>query len=144
MNNRQNQIEQREFFTYAARVSNLDASESGSVNVTIDSDASFTLIKMCFFADIAGGAQTEDTAVIPLVRVSIVDTGSGRFLQSAGIPIYSYAGRGKLPFILPIPKIFAANSTVRFTFENYSAATDYANVEIALQGYKSYWVNPNV
>jgi hypothetical protein len=140
-NQRPGTVEQREFFTYAARVSALLANSSQSVNVSIDSDAPFTTIKMCFFADIGGGAQTEDTAVIPLVRMSIVDTGSGRFLQSAGIPIYSYAGRGKLPFILPIPKIFAANATIRFTFENYSDETDYANVELALQGYKSYWVN---
>jgi hypothetical protein len=129
----------RDFFTYTARVSDLAVSSTQAVNVTIDSDASFTLVKLCFFANLDGeDTQTDSTAVVPLVRVSIQDTGSGRNLQSAPVPIFSYAGRGQLPFILPVPKIFAANTTIRFTFDNYSSTVQYGNVELALQGYKSY------
>lgn len=123
----------RDFFSYVARVTALTAATSQSVNVTIDSDASFTLVKLCMFANV------DDTAALtPLVRVSMQDTGSGRNLQSAPIPVYSYSGTGQLPFILPIPKLFSANTTIRFTFDNYSAAINYTNVELALQGYKNF------
>lgn len=129
----------RDFFTYTARTSALAFGTSQAINVTIDSDASFTLVKMCFFANVDGeDSQTDSSAIIPLVRVSIQDTGSGRNLQNAPVPIFSYAGRGQLPFILPVPKIFAANTTIRFTFDNYSTDATYGNVELALQGYKSY------
>jgi hypothetical protein len=123
----------RDFFTYVARVSALAPASSQSVNITIDSDAAFTLVKICMFANVADNDEPH-----PLVRVSIQDTGSGRNLQSAPIPVYSYAGTGQLPFILPIPKLFSANTTVRFTFDNYSSAVTYANVELALQGYKNF------
>lgn len=133
----------REFFTYTASVTNLAPSSSQTVNVIIDSDADFTIVKTCFFATLAGdGAQTEESALIPDVRLSIIDTGSGRYFQSAPVPIYSYAGRGKLPYIWPVTKTIKASSTLRFQFDSFAIVGEtYATVEIALQGYKTYYSN---
>ncbi len=129
----------KDHFIYTARTSTaLAAGASQTVNINLEADANFTAVKMAYFADIAGAAQTEDTKVVPLVRVEIQDSGSGRNLQQIAVPIDSLAGRGNLPFVLPIPRVFSANSTIKVTFTNYSAATSYANVELSFIGFKSF------
>lgn len=130
----------QDFFTNIASVDSLAAGASQSVNVNIDADSEFVLLKMAYFADIAGAAQTEGTQVVPLVTVELVDSGSGRYLQSAPVPIDSTAGRGELPFVLPVPRSFSPNSTIRVTFTNYSNATTYTNLKLAMIGYKEFKV----
>lgn len=126
----------KDYFTYVASVSNLAPAASLSTTINLEADSKFVAVKMSYMADIAGGAQTDSSRVIPLVKIFIQDSGSGRFLQSLPVDITSIAGRGELPFILPIERLFYPNSTVQFTFTNYSAGTTYANVSLSLIGYK--------
>jgi hypothetical protein len=128
----------KDHFIYRAAVDTLAAGSIKTSIIQIEADSSFVAVKCSYFADIAGAPQTEDTRVIPLVRVQIQDSGSGRNLQNFSIPIDTIAGRGELPFVLPIPREFKASSNIKFTFENYSAATTYANVEFILAGYKTF------
>lgn len=128
----------KDFYTNVAEVSSLAAGASATAIVKVEADASFVLVKMAYFADIAGAAQTDSSRVIPLVNVEFTDSGSGRNLQSSAVPISSLCGDGALPFILPIPRRFQANSNIAVKFTNYSAATPYDNVRIALIGYKEF------
>lgn len=128
----------KDFYIYTARVQNLAPGVSSTQTINIEADANFVAVKMAYMADIAGAAQTNDSRVLPLVRVQIRDSGSGRSLQNIPVPINSVAGQGELPFVLPIPREFSANASINFSFENYSVATTYANVELSLIGYKRF------
>lgn len=137
MNGNQNQRPHiKDHYTYVAKVSTLAAAASLTDTVTIEADSDFVWVKASYFADIAGAAQTQSTFVVPLVTLVINDSGSGRNLQNEAVPLDSIAGRGLLPFVLPVPRQFKARSSINFTFANYSAATAYANVYLSLIGYK--------
>lgn len=131
----------KDFYFYKAIVSSLAASASATTIINIEANSDFIWLKSSYVADIAGAAQTEADRVIPLVRVSITDSGSGRQLQNLPIPVPSMAGHEGLPLNLPVPREFQRNSNISFTFSNYSAATTYANVELTLIGYKKFYLN---
>lgn len=136
----QNVVLNKDHFIYVCNSGQLAPAGSSTQQIKIEADSQFTAVKLCYMADIAGAAQTDSTKVIPLVRVQIQDSGSGRNLQDVAVPIDSLAGRGELPFVLPIPKIFSANSSIKVTFTNYSAGTTYTNVELAFIGFKTFGV----
>lgn len=115
----------KDFFTYAIDFASVAAGISATDNIQIQADADFEVQKLTFFADIAGAAQTVTTSVIPLMTVLIVDAGSGRQLMDRALAIPALFGDGKIPFILPTTRIFAARSNVTFTVTNFSAATTY-------------------
>lgn len=127
-----------DFFIYRAQAAALGAGASQAVTVNIQADSAFILDKMSVFADLAGAAQTDSTRVIPLVTLQITDGGSGRNLQNGPIPLSSIAGNGELPFVLPQPRVFVANSSITFTFTNFSLATTYTNVFLSLIGRKVF------
>ena len=128
----------KDHYIYKAIVSSLAAAASTTVTIQLEADADFVLVKTSYFADLAGTAQTDSTRIIPLVHVQIQDSSSGRNLQNLPIPLDSMAGRGELPFVFPIPRIFKANSSIKFTFDNFSAATTYTNIELSLIGFKVF------
>lgn len=130
----------KDHYVYKAIVSTLTAGSTLTSQIQIEANADFVWVKSAYFADIAGAAQTESSRVIPLVRVAITDSGSGRNLQNLPVPVASLAGHGGLPLNLPQPRIFNANSNISLTFANYSAATDYGNVELSLIGYKKIYL----
>ena len=87
-------------------------------------------------ANVDGTEPQTDNIVIP-VTVIITDQGSGRQLMSAGVPITAYAGNGKQPFILPIPRRFMAKSTVTLVFNNYGG-DKYDNIFFNMIGRKIF------
>lgn len=125
-------------YTYVVPITTLVAGTSDTFNLQIEADAYFVITKMSYMADIAGAVQTEETRVIPLVRILITDTGSGRNLMSQAVDISSIAGHEGLPFITPTARWIKPNSAVSVQFNNYSAATTYANVNLYLHG-KKLW-----
>lgn len=129
---------ERDFFVYVSTVASLAAAASDSDTVNIEASSDFILRKMTMFADIAGAVQTDSSRVLPLISVQITDTGAGKQLFTDAIPIPSLFGSGTIPFILPSPRIFARNSTISVAYENYSAATTYANIYLNFIGEKVY------
>ena len=127
----------KDFYIYETQYDSLANGTSQSDNFTVEADSDFMLHKLAYFADIGGAAQTDNTAVIPLATALITDTGSGRQLSAGAIPIKSYFGSGRLPFILPAPKLFLARSVVQVQVENFSASTTY-NIKLAFIGYKIF------
>lgn len=127
-----------DYFIYVAEVSSMTAAASLSDIINIQADSDFILDKLAYFSEIAGAAQTDSTRVIPLINVSITDTGSGRSLQDTAVPISLLAGDGRLPFVLSQPRIFSANSTIQVAFTNVSAGTTYATTKLAFIGRKVF------
>lgn len=130
----------KDFYIYRTEYDSLSAGTSQSANFTVEADSDFMMHKLAAFADISGAAQTSDTQVLPLVTALITDTGSGRQLSSGAIPVANYFGTGRLPFILPAPKMFLARSVVQVQVENFSASTTY-NLKLSFIGYKIFRLN---
>ncbi len=126
-----------DFFVYEVDFAALAVGANQNGNIQIQADADFKLIKLAQFSDIAGAVETESSAVLPLATLQIVDSGSGRQLFFLPAPIPSLFGTGRLPFIMPIPRIFKARSNIAFAVTNFSNATTY-NIRLSLIGTKIF------
>lgn len=126
------------FFAYQMRATALAPAGSQTVTIQIQADAFFTLTKITYLVDLAGAALTTGTRIIPLVTLQLQDTGGDDLLFSNPLPLDCVGGNGGLPFILPAPKEFRPNAAIQGFFTNYSAAETYANVYVALLGYKTF------
>ena len=133
----QGPTKRRDFFAYTLAFAALTAGVAAQGAIQIQADSDFELSKFTMFADIASGAETEATRVLPLVTIQITDTGTGRSLFSSPLPIPAIMGDGRIPFILPVPKIFSANASVSIQVSNFAAATDY-NLRVLLIGAKIF------
>lgn len=130
-------IEQLDFFIYTLAATALAPAATANATVNIQADSDFIVHKMTVMADVAGAGQTLNTLVVPLVRVQLTDTGSGRNLFDQATDL-SALGIALVPYMLPVERRFAANSTIQATFTNYDAAQTYANVRLYLHGYKAW------
>lgn len=136
----QGPTKRRDFFVYTVAFTGgavVLAGAAAQSAIQIQSDSDFELTKFTMFADIALAAETEATRVLPLVTLQITDTGTGRQLFSSPVPIPAIMGDGRIPFILPVPKIFSANASVAIQVANFSAATDYG-LRLCLIGAKIF------
>lgn len=127
-----------DFFVYAVSIDDLDVGESLQANIQIQADADFKWTKAVYYATIADAVFDSGTVPIPNATVQMVDTGSGRQLFNQAIPIPSIFGTGQLPFILPVPRIFKARSSINFTIANFDAAQDNYNIDLMLIGSKIF------
>lgn len=118
----------------------LSAGDSGTRTINIEADADFIWLKTSYFATIGGGAQTDSTRVIPLVRAGVTDSGSGRNLQNTPVPLNAFAGHDGLPFNLSQPRVFAARSSINVMLNNFSDATEYEAIQLAFIGYKKFYL----
>lgn len=118
-------IVRQEFYTYASNVASIASGANATDSINIEASSDFVLEKLTFFADIAAAAQTVSSQVLPLVKLQITDTGSGNQIFSTALPIPMIFGTGALPFILPRPRKFDANSTIQLAYTNYDAASTY-------------------
>lgn len=128
----------RDFFIYPLTFSALAAGTSQTQNISVQQDSNFVLRKIGYAADISAAAQTDSSRVIPLVSVIITDQGSGRQIMSGAVPLSIFIGDGRLPFILPQPKVFLARTVIAVTLANYSLATTY-NVYLGFIGEKEFY-----
>lgn len=133
-------IEQVDFFSYVFDVGTIAQGATATSTLTIQADADFVCTQMVYMASIANATLTDATRVVPLITVAINDQGSGRNLQNVAVDLSNLGGYGSLPFILPVARRFAARSGITATFVNYSAASDYSNVRLVMQGYKAWLV----
>ena len=127
----------KDFFIYGIDFPSIAAGATATDNIQIQADADFEVQKLTQTSDIAGATQTESTKVVPLITVLIVDAGSGRQIMNVAVAIPSLFGDGRIPFILPTPRIFAARSNITFTLVNFSAATTY-RIRLSLIGTKLF------
>lgn len=129
----------RDYYVYEEdfAAASLTAGATLQQSIDVQADSDFIWQKAVYMADIAGAAQTDSSRVIPLCTVQLIDTGSGRNLFESAVPVPSVFGSGQLPFVLPVPRLFFARSTIQVQVTNYSAATAYG-LRLSLIGYKAY------
>ena len=128
----------RDFFSYEVDFLGLANGASATQQFTIQRDSDFLWTKATYVADLAGAAVTESGKIIPLCTVLIQDTGSGRQLMNAAIPVSNLFGTGELPLILPRQRLFVASSVVTVIVTNFSAATTY-NLHLSFIGEKGFF-----
>jgi hypothetical protein len=134
---RAEQRQLRDFFVYDIDFAALAPGASANGQIQIQADADFELQKLTQFSDLAGALETEATRVLPLVTIQITDTGTGRQMFNAPVPIPALFGDGRIPFILPTTKLFSRNASVAFVLANYADADTY-NIRLQLIGAKIF------
>jgi hypothetical protein len=112
---------------------------SGAQPIQFDNNSTFLWLRSTFVVDIAAAAFLIGTIPIPLITVSIQDTGNGMSFMNAPIPIYTIAGaEGELPYILPTPQLIQPNASYSFSFVNNDAAVNYTNLRMQLHGFRIF------
>lgn len=106
--------------------------------IQIQADANFRWIKSAFLADIGVALETQATMVVPLVTVQITDAFSGRQLFNNPVPVPNVFGTGQIPFILPLPRIFAANTSITVAATNYAVGGTVYNLRLSFIGVKDF------
>ncbi len=127
----------KDFYIYQSDIASIAPGANATDTISIQADSDFVLQKLTVFADVAGAAQTDSSRVLPLVTVQLTDTGSGRQVFSDGVPIPAIFGTGALPFILPNPRLFRANTTIALSYANFDAALTY-RIYLQFVGLKLY------
>lgn len=128
-----------DFYVYSFQVASLAAGASSTVSVNVEADSWFEVAKTAYRASVANATQTNDSRVVPLIDITIFDTGSGKQLSSEPIDIATFAGHDGLPLILPSRRVFQPSSTMRVTFTNTSAAATYTNIQLNFMGNKLWY-----
>lgn len=106
-------------------------------NIQIQADSRFKWILAAQFSTIDGATQLESELVIPNVALQIVDSGTGAQVFQNAVPIASFFGNGRLPFVLPIPYIFKPNSNLAFSLTNFGTDA-YTSIRLSLIGTKIF------
>lgn len=120
-------------------VASLAASASASANIQFDADSRFFWLGTSYFVDLAAAPITDSTRPIPLITVSLTDTGAGRNFNSALLPIDAIASyKASDMYELSMPRLFSPNATLRVSYNNYSAATIYTNLYMVFHGIKLF------
>lgn len=122
-----------DFFIYEVDYGAIAVGATVNGNFQILADSDFKLIKLTALAQAGGG-----TSAFPNASVQINDSGSGRNLFSAPVPIPNVFGQGILPFILPIPRIFKARSNVIVTVANIDPVTALEALHLSFIGTKIF------
>lgn len=129
----------KRFASYSLGPVDVAVGADEDASFTVDTNSVFVWTKTTFSADLAGAAQTDADRVIPLIDVQITDSGAERSLFKEPMRIDAFSGSGQIPFILPVPYLFAKNSEISATLTNFAAAgNDYENVMINFIGYRVY------
>ena len=129
-----------DYFWYSTRITGISsASPAATGLINLDSDSDFYCIALTAQADIAGGALTESTNLLPLVTLQITDTGSGKALMNAPVLLPALVGDGKRPYRLARPRVFLANATIQCAFNaGFLAAGTTYKIQLVFHGYKVY------
>lgn len=127
----------KEFYIYSSNVAALAVAAVVTDNIPIQADTDFVLEKLTFHADIAGAALTDSSRVTPNVSILITDTGSNRQLMDASVPLTTFFGTGEIPFILPQPRVFSANSVIQVQYTSFEAVNT-PDIFLAFIGHKVY------
>lgn len=107
--------------------------------IIIQADSDFELRRICYHYDRAGAAFTQQTRPIPNISIQIQDSGSGRNLFNAAVPLTSVANApDQAQRDMTWPKIFARNSTIVVQLTNFDAAVSDGNTRISFLGRKIY------
>lgn len=121
-------------YAYSLTFTGLAPAATATQILTINSNADFVLTGISHHANVAAAAQNSGTKTVPLVRASIVDTGSARPFFNTAADLENISanivadGRG-----LPFPRWLAGNTSIQVQLTNYDAAATYG-IELLFNG----------
>lgn len=122
-------------FIYTATWAPLAGSASTVVNVPIQSDSDFLMIKTHLVAYSGAGVLLVD----PDLLISFFDTGSGRSFQDAAVHVHNNMGFDAFHcFYWPEPKLVKGGSVLSITLTNNTAVA-VGRVDVALAGFKIFY-----
>ncbi len=121
----------KDYFVYEVDfTAAIPASGNAVSSFAIQADSDFLWTKAAFIQTGTG---------IPAILVQ--DTGSGRNLMNAAVPVGSMFGTGQLPFILPRQRIFVARAVVNITITNLDAVNPITTLRLSFIGEKGFRSN---
>lgn len=129
-----------DYFIYGIHFEDLTAGQTQNGFIQIEADSDFLIQKLAYSSWADEDNVTVFTQQVPKVQVTIVDTGSGRQLMNQPVPIGAFFGDGRLPYILPTPKLFTKNSRINVNVFN-SGGDDIADLWIDFEGKKIFTSN---
>jgi hypothetical protein len=123
---------------YAVLFTGIAPAATQALPVNISANGDFFLTRMLFAANIANAAQTNNTLVIPELRIQITDSGSDELFCNQACDIASVASLSTLSDTgggtdEPYPRVITGRSTITVSITNNEAANTY-NVEFILVG----------
>ena len=127
-----------DFYIYQIQFEDVEQGQTQTGFIQIEADSDFLIQKFGYFSTVDGSATGFNETDVPLVTVLIVDTGSGRQLMNSAVPLGAFWGDGRLPYILPTPKLFVKNTRINITIFNFSDSTDYDDIFLAFEGKKIF------
>lgn len=128
----------RDFFVYEVDFTTLAAAGTAISGFTVQADSSFLWQYGAYYADKANDGTTKANQEVAGVTVTIQDQSSGRQLMSSAVPIPSIFGSGELPFLLPTPRFFRAQTQVTVSVANITDGVTYSRVMLQFIGTKLY------
>ena len=127
------------WYTHTAISTLSSVATTATALINLDADSDFYCVALSYQVSIADAALTESTNVIPLVRVLITDTGSGKALMNTPISLAALSGDGKRPYRFVRPRVFLSNATIQLGFTSYVVVgTTYSDLQLVFHGYKVY------
>lgn len=112
---------------------------SGSQVIQFDNNSTFLWLRSTFAVDVSAAEFNSGDIPVPLITMTIQDTGNGMQFMNAAVPIYTSAGyQAGLPYILPTPQLVQPNASYSFNFTNNDAAVNYTNLKFTLHGFRIF------
>lgn len=135
---RQGQKLAEDFYVYSAQFGNMAAAATALQNLQVQADSDFEWIMSTCYGNLHGGTEPFSDAILLPINIQILDSGSGRNLFSAALPISCIAGSGKQPFILPVSRLFMSRSNISVSATNFDASNQYDNIVLNFIGRKIF------
>lgn len=126
-----------DFYSYGIQFQAFNSGDTSTGFIQIEADSDFLIQKLAYFSNFNDEQVTVFGQDVPLATILIVDTGSGRQIMNIPIPIGALFGDGRLPYILPTPKLFTKNSRINVTVFNFGGE-DYEDLWIVFEGKKIF------
>lgn len=105
-------------FTYTMIFTSVASLATATANLLIDAASDFLIVSQA----VAAVDDVTTLAVASAALIQINDSGSSSNLFNAPIPLTNAFGTAQLPFLLPMPRLFSANSTITGTLNNKTTA----------------------
>jgi len=97
------------FFTYNLLFASVASAATASASLQIQASSDFLIQALSFTCF---DLTTHGAITAPQCTIQLTDTGSSATLFDQPIPITNVFGTGQFPFVLPVPKLMVANSSL--------------------------------
>lgn len=133
----------RNFYNYEADTlpnypAGLAPGAQANLTFNIAKDSDFFWTKFGVFASVGADGTTVSAEQLPSVNMMLVNAMNSRQYMTQPTPLASMSGSGRLPFILPVPTLWDAMTTIQVTLQNVSDNLTYSNIQLSFLGIKAF------